>query len=189
MKRLIWAASLLVATSGVLAAEEFPVRPYTDPSQLDVPWPKHSHYKQPWRGYLETKSGVDFLRGVGVNYHVPGNDPLAVRLLAESGFRAFRIEIGFGSVRWDQTGLTNEDRMRKVLALCKQYGIRPTHAAERPSGSPVPRAVLQPEARGRRARRQPLGQAGRRQRSGDRSLGPQRSDRLLGGRGPDYGDR
>ncbi len=63
------------------------MRPYTDPAQLEVPWPKHSFYKQPWRAFLETRSGYDFLRGIGVNYHVPGNDPLAVRLLAEAGFQ------------------------------------------------------------------------------------------------------
>ena len=58
--------------------------PYTDPTQLDCPWPQHSFYKQPWRGFLEVRSGEAFLRGIGVNYHSPGNDELAIRL-ATSG--------------------------------------------------------------------------------------------------------
>jgi hypothetical protein len=138
MKRLIAA---LVAAIAVLAAGGAPksaAQPYTDPGQLDVPWPKHSHYKQPWRGFLETRSGYDFLHGIGVNYNVPGNDELAVRLLAEAGFKTFRIEIGFGSVRWDQTGLSNEDRMQRLLRLCKQYAIRPTLLLNAHQGVPCP---------------------------------------------------
>ena len=129
---------IVISTLASAGAQEFPVRPYADPAQLDVPWPKHSHYKQPWRGFLETRSAHDFLHGVGINYQVPGNDPLAVRLLAEAGFKTFRIEIGFGSVRWDQTGLTNQERMEKVLRLCKQYDIRPTLLLNAHQGAPCP---------------------------------------------------
>jgi hypothetical protein len=131
-----WLTLIIVAAA--TEAQEVPVRPYVDPGQLDVPWPKHSHYKQPWRGFLETRSGYDFLAGIGVNYHVPGNDALAVRLLTESGFRAFRIEIGFGSVRPDEQGLTNEDRMRNLLRLCKQYDVRPTLLLNAHQGVPCP---------------------------------------------------
>ena len=76
-------------------------------------------------GFLETRRGYDFVRGIGINYNVPGNDDLAVRLLAESGFKCFRIEIGWSSVEWDEQHLSNEARWRHVLALCKEYGIRP----------------------------------------------------------------
>jgi len=132
-------ASLLpIIVAAATEAQEVPVRPYVDPGQLDVPWPKHSHYRQPWRGFLETKSGYDFLAGIGVNYHVPDNDALAVRLLAESGFHTFRIEIGFGSVRFDGKGLTNEDRTRNLLRLCRQYNIRPTLLLNAHQGVPCP---------------------------------------------------
>ena len=128
-------AALCVAAA---TAGNFAAQPYTDPAQFDVPWPKHSDYKQPWRGFLETRSGYDFLRGIGVNYNVPGNDELAVRLLAQSGFKTFRIEIGFGNVRWDQSGLTNEDRMQDLLRLCKQHAIRPTFLLNAHQGAPCP---------------------------------------------------
>ena len=133
---LALATAILVSAAG--GAEKPPALPYTDPGQLDVPWPKHSHYKQPWRGFLETRSGYDFLHGIGINFNVPGNDELAVRLLAEAGFKTFRIEIGFGSVRWDQTGLGNEQRMRRLLRLCKQYAIRPTFLLNAHQGVPCP---------------------------------------------------
>jgi hypothetical protein len=138
MKRLILALAAAVSVSVAGAAEKSPGEPYVDPGQLDVPWPKHSDYKQPWRGFLETKSGYDFLHGIGINYQVPGNDELAVRLLAEAGFKTFRIEIGFGSVRWDRAGLNNEDRMRRLLRLCKQYTIRPTFLLNAHQGAPCP---------------------------------------------------
>jgi hypothetical protein len=66
-----------------------------------VPWPKHSFVKVPWGGFLETKTDDDFLRGIGVNYNVPGRSALAVRLLVETGIKTFRIEAGWGLVsRW-----------------------------------------------------------------------------------------
>jgi hypothetical protein len=90
MKRLL---ALLL-----LAAQD--QRPYADPAQFDLPFPKHSHVLQPWRGWLETRSAADFLQGVGINYNVPGNDEVAVRLLAEAGVRAVRKEVGWGDVTW-----------------------------------------------------------------------------------------
>lgn len=113
-------------------------RPYVDPSQLDVPWPAHSFYKIPWRAFLETKSGYDFLQGIGINYNVPQNDELAIRLLREAGFKTFRIEIGWGNVNWDETGFTNEERLVKILTLCKKYGIRPTILLNAHHGVPCP---------------------------------------------------
>ena len=65
-------AGLVCVFVAAVQAEEFPVPPYVDPTQLDVPWPKHSDYRQPWRAFLETRSGHDFLRVIGINYNVPG---------------------------------------------------------------------------------------------------------------------
>ena len=122
----------------VLCGQEHPISAYVDPSQLAIPGPKHSFYKQPWRGYMETRSGEEFLRGVGINYNVPKNDAVAVRLLAEAGFKAFRIEVGWGSVSWDETKINREDRYLKLLSLCKQYGVRPTLLLNAHHGLPCP---------------------------------------------------
>jgi hypothetical protein len=121
-----------------IPAQEFPVRPYVDPSQLDVPWPKHSHLKLPWRAYLETRSGYEFLQGIGINYNVPERHELAVRLLAEAGFKTFRIEIGWSNVNWDETRLDNEEQLREILILCKRYGVRPTILLNAHHGVPCP---------------------------------------------------
>lgn len=136
MQQTLLLTALLALTAG---AAEFPITPYVDPAQLDCPWPKMSHYKQPWRGYLETRSGYDFLHGLGVNLHIPADtDELAIRLLAETGIKAFRIEIGWGEMSWDETQLNSESRMRRRLELCAQYGIRPTLLLNAHQGVPCP---------------------------------------------------
>jgi len=136
--RVIRALLASLAASCLACAEEHAVAPYVDSAQLDVPWPKHSHYKQPWRAFLETKSGRDFLDGVGVAYNVGRNDDLAMRLLAETGFRAIRIELGWGSVAWDETRLNGEERFRRLLEQCKKHSIRPTLLLNAHQGVPCP---------------------------------------------------
>lgn len=125
---------------GVVRAAE---KPYIDPAHLDCPWPKHAYYKLPWRAYLETKPATDFLNGIGVAYHSPGNDELAVRLLAETGFRAIRIEVGWGSVKYDESGFSNEEKLRKLMSLVKQYGLRPTMLLNAHEGVPCPLMFFQ----------------------------------------------
>ncbi|MEI7727971.1 MAG: hypothetical protein WCO56_00250 [Verrucomicrobiota bacterium] len=137
MKTCLFLAPWAMAV--VAWAEEFPVAPYVDPAQLDCPWPKMSHYKQPWRGYLETRSGQEFLSGIGVNLHIPNNtDELAIRLLAETGFKTFRMEIGWGEMGWEENRLNAEAKIRRRLELCVQYGIRPTLLINSHQGVPCP---------------------------------------------------
>src|SRR6185436_14977165 len=112
--------------------------PYVDPSQLDLPFPNHSHVKQPWRGWLETRPAEDFLRGIGINYNVPANDELAVRLLAEAGIRSVRKEVGWGDFRWDESGTHGDNRLNKLYKLFKQYNLRPTILLNCHQGAPCP---------------------------------------------------
>jgi hypothetical protein len=135
MRRL----ALLFAFFTAASAEEVQIAPYVDPAQLDCPWPKSSQYLQPWRGYMETRSGRDFLNGLGVNLHIPdGCEELAIRLLAETGFRAARIEVGFGESNWDETALNNEAKYKRRFALLAKHGIRPTILINAHQGAPCP---------------------------------------------------
>jgi hypothetical protein len=135
----------LLALCPLLAAPGAPHTPYVDPKQLEVPWPKHSFVKIPWRAFLETKSGDDFLRGIGINYNVPGKSEQAFRLLAEAGFKTFRFETGWGSVHWDEDRLQEEDRLRWFLAQCRVHGIRPTLLLNAHHGLPCPCKVTEGE--------------------------------------------
>ncbi|NQT89112.1 hypothetical protein HQ560_20250, partial [bacterium] len=117
---------LLVATSA--RAADLPVAPYVDPTQLDVPWPKHSHIKQPWRGCLETKPAVDLLQGIGICYHHHGGSIGAqIGLLAKAGFRCLRWEQPFGTYDPDRKALAphSEQRYREALQACRAHGVTP----------------------------------------------------------------
>jgi len=104
------------------------MRPCVDPSQLDVPWPKHSHVKQPWRGFLETRPAVALLDGIGMGFHFHGGSMEAqLGLLAKAGIRCVRWEQPFGNYDPDIKGIAkhSETRYREVLQLCKRLGIVP----------------------------------------------------------------
>ena len=110
------------------AATPLAVEPYVDPSQLDVPWPKHSHVKMPWRGYLETKPAVDLLEGIGMAYHDHGGKvEVQLGLLAKAGIRCLRWEQPFGTYDPDTGGIdqSSQTRYREVLRACRKFGITP----------------------------------------------------------------
>lgn len=122
-----------------LAAGENAVEPYADPAQLNCPSPKHSFYLEPWRGFVETRAAEVLVNGIGINYNVPPlADDWAARVLAESGFKSFRIEVGWGSVSWDETHLNDEKRLRHLLELCKRYRVRPNLLLNANHGVPCP---------------------------------------------------
>jgi hypothetical protein len=120
--------AVLILFSTVLRAEAWrAVEPYVDPSQLALPWPKHSHVLHPWRGYLETRPAADLLEGIGVAYqHHGGSMDVQLALLARAGVRCLRWEQPFGTYDPDRKGLDHsEARFREMLRLCKKLGIAP----------------------------------------------------------------
>ena len=121
-------------------ADGYRVDPYVDPSHLyGIPGWAHSHYKQPWRAWLETVPGVRFLDGLGINYNVPKNHDVCMAMLAMHGFRRVRIEIGGGNLAWDGTLPPNrEDYYDAVLAACARYGVRPLILLNNHQGIPCP---------------------------------------------------
>ena len=104
--------------------------PYTDPTLLDVPWGNYSFIRQGWRGYLETIPAVSYLNGLGV---VWGQSPQSksadeiAAALAWAGFRRVRLEIPWGSVKCDESGLDDVDAVRtaQILRALKAHGLRP----------------------------------------------------------------
>jgi len=118
--------SMLLAACAI--AEPLPVKPYVDPAQLEVPWPKHSHVKQPWRGFLETKPAVELLDGIGVCYHHHGGKiEVQLGLLAKAGIRCIRWEQPFGSYDPHTKSIAKnaQGRYREVLRACKKLNITP----------------------------------------------------------------
>ena len=114
--------------AGCAGAQALKVDPYVDPSQLDVPWPKHSHAKMPWRGYLETKPAAELLDGIGICYQYHGGKMDAqLGLLAKAGIRCIRWEQPFGSYDPDIKSIAKhaEGRYREMLHACKKCAITP----------------------------------------------------------------
>jgi hypothetical protein len=129
------------ATAGARVVE-YPVAPYISKAvQLDaLPWNTQSFYKQPWRGYLETISAEQLLSGIGINYNLPGNanHEAVIRLLADSGFRSIRLEIGWGNVGWSEATLNNGSVYQQIFAACRRHGITPLILLNANEGLPGP---------------------------------------------------
>lgn len=121
---------------------EYPVTPYISKSfHLDaLPWPAQSFYRQPWRGYLETVSGQQFLEGIGVNYNLLGNanHDAVMKLLSDSGFRWIRLEFGWGAVAWSESTFTNSATIQRILVAARRHGVKPLILLNANQGAPVP---------------------------------------------------
>src|SRR5438552_3896635 len=95
------------ATAKAAAVPEYPVVPYISKAiHLDaLPWGAQSFYKQPWRGYLETVPGSQFLSGIGIVYNAPSdaNHAAVMKLLADSGIKRVRFGVCWSSVDWSET--------------------------------------------------------------------------------------
>jgi len=130
------------ATAKAAALPEYPVVPYISKAiHLDaLPWGAQSFYKQPWRGYLETVAGSQFLSGIGINYNAPSdaNHAAVMKLLADSGFRSIRVEVGWSSVDWSETTLVQRVALQTVFAACKSYGVTPVILLNANHGGPCP---------------------------------------------------
>lgn len=123
------------------AAEKGLAGKYTDPTYFTkIPFGSHSHWLQPWRAYLETAPAHRFLDGVGINLHLHDANPdLILQMLAKNGVRNGRIEIGWGSINFDDgSKIDNEKRLRATLEACRKWDVRPTILLNSHHGVPCP---------------------------------------------------
>jgi hypothetical protein len=112
-----------------------------DPNQqLAVAFEQRSHWLQPWRAYLDTFPASRLLSAIGVNFNVaPGEAEATARLLASAGIRRARVELSWGSFRYDDpTALAQPARYRTVLRALKRHGIRPLILLTTHHGLPTP---------------------------------------------------
>lgn len=114
-----------------------------DPAYLtDIPFGSHSDYIQPWNAYLDTVPASTLVNAVGINFNISGNsiEPTA-RILAAHGFKRARIEIGWGSMDYDDPTQLNPSKLPQIqqyITTFKKYGIRPLILLNANSGGPVP---------------------------------------------------
>jgi hypothetical protein len=105
-------------------------------------WNQKSHYKQPWRSYLDTQPAVKLLRGLGGNFNVANAQcENAARLMAASGFTRARIEFGWNGFTYDDPSVmvpASEATLKAKIAALAKYGIRPLVLLNANSGGPCP---------------------------------------------------
>ncbi len=140
--RSLMLCALAAASSLTMAAG----RPYVDPQQLDLPWPRYSFAKQPWRAYLEVMPATTYLQGLGVVWGppVPGRseDQIAATL-AVAGFRRVRLELPWSAMRWDEEGIVPEHAARtlRILTALRRHGLRPLILLNANHHAPCPMRV------------------------------------------------
>jgi hypothetical protein len=104
------------------------VTSYTSPAQA-LAWGQKSHWKQPWRSYLDTVPATTLLNAIGINFNVRGTwAATTAKLLGDSGFTRARIEVPWGAVNFENPSTMNatslEELTAKLVAM-RENGIRP----------------------------------------------------------------
>jgi hypothetical protein len=118
---------------------------YINRSYFDkLPFGSHSHWLQPWRGYLETVTATKFLQGVGIQLDLNDreNPDLVLQMLATHGIQAARLEIGWNNLSYDTETLQN-DRLQAILKACKRWNVRPLILLNANQGFPTPTQFFQ----------------------------------------------
>jgi hypothetical protein len=129
-----------------------------DPAQqTDLPFGLRSHWLQPWRAYLDTPSASLLRNAVGINFNVPPRDAMAAAdLLAVSGFKRARVEIGWGEMSYaNPSQLADPAAVDAILGALKAAGIRPLILLNANDHDPSPSLtftgnITQPAAAGSR---------------------------------------
>jgi hypothetical protein len=120
----------LASLSACAAARAERWRPYLETGDVDLPFPYYSFTRQPWRSYLETVPATTLLNGVGICWGaaIPGvKEDDAARVLAGAGFTRARLEIPWGAIDWNETGIVaaHAERTERVLHAFADHGLRP----------------------------------------------------------------
>ncbi len=113
---------------------------YEDPHQGPPTFGILSYFNLPWRGYMDTWPAARWLNFPGVGWTGDAKYHEAqAQLMSECGVRFVRIEVGWGSLNWDdELSPDLKARLAKQLALCKQYGLRPSILLNAHHGVPCP---------------------------------------------------
>ena len=115
-------------------------RPIDPREQTSLAFGERSFWLQPWRAYLDTRPAAVMREALGINFNVPSAIAAPVaKLLAAAGFTRARIEIGWGSMSYDDPSrLADPTSYRALLTALKDNGIRPLILLNANDGDPVP---------------------------------------------------
>ena len=113
-------------------------------NQTMLEFGQRSHWIQPWRAYLDTVPASRLRDAIGIQFNVPPDEAEATaQLLAASGVRRARVEIGWGEIDYDHPDrLWRPERHRTILNALVRNGIRPLILLNAHHGVPAPRRVI-----------------------------------------------
>lgn len=138
---LLAAVCLIAAPRAAAETAPVTVTDYTDKAEA-LGWGKRSHWKQPWRSYMDTVPGSTLRNAVGINFNVnPKAAASTARLLAEDGFRRARIELGWNNLDYDDPSRLNPTGLKNLetyLTALRDNGIRPLILLNANDGKPCP---------------------------------------------------
>ena len=132
---------------------EAPIGPW---NQTVLPFGRRSHWIQPWRAYLDTPPTSHARDAMGINFNVsPEEADATARLLADSGVRRARVEIGWGEIAYDDPGVLRRDDPLTLVRALVRHGIRPLILLNSNEGRPTAQREItlvtsSPAARGDR---------------------------------------
>ncbi|MEK8126955.1 PA14 domain-containing protein [Paenibacillus filicis] len=115
---------------------------YEDWRQQEVPFGYRSFSHAPWKAYMDTWDANRFLETPAIVFNVsPQEADATAQVLAESGIRRARIEIGWGSLSYeDESKLVpfSETNFTQILQALRKYNIRPLVLLNANAGVPAP---------------------------------------------------
>ncbi|MGA2009353.1 MAG: hypothetical protein ABSH51_02290 [Solirubrobacteraceae bacterium] len=133
---------VVLAAPAVAAADSwFTLSDPIDPGQLtSIPFGARSHWLQPWRSSLTTRSATALQDAIGINFNVtPAEADDTARLLADSGVRRVRLEIGWSAMSYaDPSQIQYASVWATYIQAFRQYGLRPLILLNANSGGPGP---------------------------------------------------
>jgi hypothetical protein len=143
LSAVLLALTLFVPAKGTRGEEAVELAgPYEDPLQQNVQFGRHSYYLTPWRAYMDTWPASRFLQCLGIAFNVdPESADALAQVCADAGIGAARIEVGWGSMSWDDPAkLQDHARTRCITTLkaLKAHGIRPLLLLNAHHGVPCP---------------------------------------------------
>jgi len=117
-----------------------------DPTNLlRVPFGKTSFWLQPWRAYFDTWPSSQLTNAVGINFNVNYQyAEAAARVLHDSGFKLARVEIGFGTLSYENPHefRSGAPALHARLVALHNNGLRPLIVLNANAGDPAPSKVV-----------------------------------------------
>jgi hypothetical protein len=147
-------ASLLASTAAALEIGQWDGTtqaaelsgPYEDPVQQEIQFGRRSYYLTPWRSYMDTWPASRFLQCLGTNFNVDDKVADAVaQLLGECSMRSARVEVGWGSLAYDDPSKLPDGAVKPLttrLKALQKHGVRPLMLLNANSGWPCPIKVI-----------------------------------------------